>query len=80
MMMAMMLMVARRMLMMSTVYDSSWRTLLLKNWPELEARSPTGMSKSLQPNVEFDFGMIKEHCWNDEVKDRDVKKAAQQSV
>ena len=52
-----------------TVYDSSWRTLRLKNWPELEARSPTGMSKSLQPNMEFDFEMIEQNkCWNNQVK------------
>ena len=38
-----------------------------------------GMSMSLQPNVKIDLEIIKEQCWNDEVKPQgDVKGAAKQ--
>ena len=63
--MAMVLMIVMKMetttlMMVVTVYDSSWRTLLLKNWPELEARRPTGMSKSLKSKVKTEIILKRE--------------------
>ena len=58
--MALMKMVTRTLMMVVTVYDSSWRTLLLKNWPELEARRPTGMSKSLERKVKTEIILKRE--------------------
>ena len=58
-------------MMVATVYDSSWRTLLLKNWPELEARRPTGMSKSLKSKVKTEIILKREKKETEMIENKD---------